>query len=324
MWIGAHLGSRVLDSSTRTTSPLCVAVRGCSNQAVRESRSLATKFVDGARTLLSKDLRSLVRSTHRRCSNFPVCWPKDCDGDVFLSPGTRIRQVPNLPSTRRSRSSISAQRAGLLAVLALLWPVGVSSEPRGRKPVARTEPTLQLKVTERANDLQIDYSLQNAHQAILVYDRQIRYRRGQPERDPEPMQRFVHGNALHLLLGAAPDPPLPATFGFLPHVTKLAPNELSSRSMQIAKPPSEYSAYLPDAPKFLDVEVKKVVLFVEYRRVKGMTLEPSPFFPGAFDIVDGEQHAAAKRIRSNTVPLELHAKRVDDPEFPRLYVPGEK
>jgi hypothetical protein len=214
--------------------------------------------------------------------------------------------------------------AGLLAVLALLWPAGVLSEARGRKHAARKDPTLQLKVTEGANDLQIEYSLHNTNQEILVYDRQIRYRRGRPERDSEPIQRFVNGKSLHLLLGAAPDPPMPATFGFLPHVTKLSANETSTRSMQIAKPPSEYSAYLPDAPKFLDVEVKQVVLFIEYVRTKGMTLEPSPFYPGAFDIVDGEQHTTAKRIRSNTVPLELHAKRVDDPEFPRLYVPGGK
>jgi hypothetical protein len=209
-----------------------------------------------------------------------------------------------------------------LGLFALVWqaPMFVLGESPPDKVAG---PAVQLKAALGANSLKIDVTLRNGSQSILVYDRMIRYRNGTAERDPEQVLRFVHGSTLRLLLGAAPEPDRPVSFGFIPHATKLAPHAKLRRSLTVPLPASEYSAWLPDAPKLSEVPIDEIVLFVEYVTTHGVRVAPSRLFPGAFDVIAGESSAPIQRVRSNVVPLSLRALRVDGPAFPRLHIEAE-
>ena len=226
------------------------------------------------------------------------------------------------------RSSVAGRLARWLALFALLWPAVVLSEPhsgsRKSEHAAHTgEPTLRLQVKEAANSLHINYSLKNGTQGIVVYDRLVRELRKGTVRDPEQIQRFVNGTTLRLWLGEAPEPDRMASFGFVPHITKLAAHATITRTLRVSAPASEYSAWLPDDPKFVEAPLHQVVMYMEYESSKGLKLQRSIVFPDAFQLALTAQRGDVKVVKSNPVPLETRALRVTDPSFPRFRIEGD-
>lgn len=209
---------------------------------------------------------------------------------------------------------------GWLALFALASPAIVLSAPSSDDSV---EPSLQLQVKQAGGALQIKYSLHNGSQPILVYDRLLRVQGSNVVRDRQPVQRYIAGSTLRLFLGTTPDLRDEAFFDGVPDATKLAPGATLTRSVRLPLPASEYSALLPEVPKFTETQVSDIVLYMQYIPAKGVKVERSRVYPDAFVVTD--DGTRRKLVRSNSVPVSLRALRVELPaDFARLVVDGDQ
>jgi hypothetical protein len=211
-----------------------------------------------------------------------------------------------------------------LALSALLWPALVLSEPRAdaSKASATSGPTLRIEASADAKWLHIAYTVSNSDRTLLVYDRLFSDPDKQRVPDPEQVQRFIHGKTLRLWHGSSPVAPRGTDFMLVPHTTKLAPRATLKRTLRVALPTREYNAGRSEPRKLVETQLDEVVMFVEYSDAQGRKLRSSKAFAGAFEVLDLSARAP-HMLQSNSVPLTLSVRRVEDVRFPRLHVDGD-